>query len=80
MQNLEQSDGSEKYLGQKTTDTMVQIQHDCMVVRVCQEAYVEARQSVQWISAGHWSRSFQASFRDSSECSDHRCKENFQDE
>ena len=25
----------------------------------------------------HWSRSFQASFRDSSECSDHRCKKKF---
>ena len=33
-----------------------------MVVRICQEAYVEARQSVQYVSAGHWSRSFQASF------------------
>ena len=43
------------------------------------KAYVEARQSVQWISAGHSSRSFQASFRDSSECSDHRCKKNFPD-
>ena len=42
-----------------------------MVVRKCQKAHVEARQGVQWISAGHWSRSFQASFRDSSECSDH---------
>ena len=25
-------------------------------------------------------RSFQASFRDPSECSDHRCEKNFQDE
>ena len=32
------------------------------------------------ISAGHWSRSFQASSRDSSECSDHCCEKNFQDE
>ena len=46
---------------------------------VCKKAYVEARQSVQWVSAGHWGRSFQASFRDSSECSDHRCEENVQD-
>ena len=61
--------------------TREQLQNlDCMVVQVCQKAYVEARQAVQWISAGHWSRSFQASFRDSSECSDHRCKKNFQDE
>ena len=31
-----------------------------MVVRICQKAYVEARQSVQWVSAGHWGRSFGA--------------------
>ena len=37
-------------------------------------------QSVQCLSAGHWSRSFQASFCYSSECSDHRSKENFRDE
>ena len=35
-----------------------QSQHDCMVVRVCQEAYVEAQQNVHCVSAGHWSRSF----------------------
>ena len=58
---------------------MVQSQHDCMVVRKYQEAYIEARQSVQYVSAGHWSRSFQASFLNSSECSDHRRKENLQD-
>ena len=45
-------------MGQKTTDGVVQSQHDCMVIRVCQEAYVEAQQSVQGASAGHWSRSF----------------------
>ena len=32
MQNLEHSDGNEKDMGQKTTDAMVQSQHDCMVV------------------------------------------------
>ena len=58
MQNLENSDGSEKDKGQKTTDAMVQGQHDCMVLRVYQETYVEAQQSVQCVSAGHWSRSF----------------------
>ena len=58
MQNLEQSIGSEKDMGQMTTDAMVQSQHDCMVVQVCQESYVEAQQSVQCVSAGHWSRSF----------------------
>ena len=46
---------------------MVQSQHDCMVVRVCQEAYVEAQQSLQCVSAGHWSMRFQASFCNSSE-------------
>ena len=77
MQNLEQSDGSEKDMGQKTTDAMVQSQHDCMVVRVCQETYVEAQQSVQCVSAGNWSRSFQASFCNSSECSNYRSEEKF---
>ena len=43
------SDGSEKDIGQKTTDALVQSQHDCMVVRICQEAYVEAQQSVQCV-------------------------------
>ena len=47
-----------------------------MAVRICQKAYAEARQSVQWVSAGHWDRSFQASFRDSLGCSDHRCEKN----
>ena len=43
-----------------------------MVVRVCQEDFVGAQQSVQRVSAGHWSRSFQASFCNSSEFSNHR--------
>ena len=79
MQDSEHSDGSKKDMGKKTTDAMVYSQHDCMVVGICQKAYVEARQSVQWVSAGHWGRSFQASFRDSSECSYHRGEENFQE-
>ena len=74
MQNLEHSDGSEEKMGQETTDDMVLSQHDCMVVRVCQEAYVEAQKGVQCVSAGYWSRSFQASFCDSSKCGDH-CSE-----
>ena len=37
MQNLEHSDGNDNDMGQKTTDAMVQNQHDCMVVRVCQK-------------------------------------------
>ena len=58
MQNFEHSDGSEKDMGQMTTDAMVQSPHDSMVVRVGQETYVEAQQSVQCVSAGHWSGSF----------------------
>ena len=77
MQNLKHSDGSEKDVGQNTTDALVQSQHDCMVIRVCQEAYVEAQQSVQCVSAGNWSRTFQASFCNSSEFGNHRCEENF---
>ena len=46
-------------------------------IRVCQETYVEAQQSVHCASSGHWSRSFQASFCNSSECSNHRSEENF---
>ena len=38
-----------------------------MVVRICHEANVEARQSVQYVSAGHWCRSFQACFSRMSE-------------
>ena len=53
MQDSEHSDGSEKDMGKKTTDATVPSQHDCMVVRICQETYVEARQSVQYVSAGH---------------------------
>ena len=45
-----------------------------------QDAYVEARQSVQYVSAGHWIRSFQAGFFNSAECSDHRREENLQDQ
>ena len=41
MQNPEHCDGSEKDMGQKTTEAMIQSQNDCMVVRICQEAYVE---------------------------------------
>ena len=77
MQNLEHSDGREKDMGQKTTDALVQSQHDCMVVRVSHEAYVEAQQSVKCVSAGHWTRSFQASFCNSSEYSNHISEDNF---
>ena len=58
MQNLEHSDGSEKDMGRKTIDAMAQSQLDWMVIRICQEAYVETQQSVQCVSAGYWSKSF----------------------
>ena len=73
------SDGSDESMGQKTTDAMVQSQHDCMVVRVCQKAYVEAQQSVQCVPAGHWIGNIQASFRNASECSEYRSEKNVQD-
>ena len=38
---LKDSDGSEENMDQKTTDAMVQSQHDCLVERLCQEACVE---------------------------------------
>ena len=49
MQNFEHSDGSEKDMSQKMTDAMVQSQHDCMLLRICQEAYVKTQQSVQCV-------------------------------
>ena len=75
MQNLEYSDGSEKNRGQKTTDVLVQSQLDCMVVRVCQEAYVEAQHNVQFVSDGNRIESFQTSFCKASECSNNRSEE-----
>ena len=63
-------------MGQKTTDAMFQSQHDCMVVRGCKEAYVEAQQGVQFAPDGHRIKSFQASFCNASECSDYRSEEN----
>ena len=62
MQNLEYCDGSEKNMGQKTTDVVAQNPHDCMCVRVCEEAYVEAQQSLQFVSDGHRIGRFQTSF------------------
>ena len=72
MQNLDHFDGRKENMGLKTTDAMVQSQHDCLVVRVGQKAEVETQESVQFLSDGHRSRSFQKSFRDASECSNHR--------
>ena len=38
MQSPEHSDGSGKNMGLKTTNAVVQSQHDCIVVRVYQKA------------------------------------------
>ena len=62
------------------TDAMVQSHHDCMVVRVCQKWYVEAQQSVQFVSDGPRDRSFPTSFLDASECLDHHSEENIETE
>ena len=67
VQKPEHFDRSEKDMGQEATDAMV--------IRICQEDYVEAQQSVQCVSDGHWSRSFEASSCDSSECSNHSSEE-----
>ena len=37
MLNHDHFDGSEENMAQKTIDTMVQSQHDCLVLRVCQQ-------------------------------------------
>ena len=55
---------SKENLGQKTTNAMIQIQNDCLLVRVCQKAYIEQHQGVQIVLSGYMIRSFQASFRD----------------
>ena len=80
MESLEHSDGSEESMDLKTTDVMIQSKHDCMVVRVGQEADVKAHQSVQFVPDGHRIRSFEASFCNASECSGHRSEENVESE
>ena len=52
MQNLEHSDVSDKNLGQTTTDAVVQSQHDYMLVRICQKAYVKVRHSAYQLDIG----------------------------
>ena len=77
MQNLKYSDGSEKNMGQKTTDARVRSQHDCMIVRVCQKhTYNEAKHSVQFVSGIQRVRSFRTSFCDTSGSSDYHSEEN----
>ena len=41
--------------------------------------FVETHQSVQFVPTGHRTRSFQATFRDSSKCRDYRFEENSED-
>ena len=38
-------------MGQKTTDVMVQSQHEFMVERVSQKGYVDGQHSAQFVSA-----------------------------
>ena len=80
MQTFEHSDGCEENMCQKTTDAMVKSQHDCLVVRVCQKAYVEAQQNVQFVSDARRIGSFQTSFCNTLECSNNRSKENVKNE
>ena len=72
MQNLEHFDGIKEDMGKKTTDAKIQSHHYCLVVRVCQKAYVETQQSVQFVPDGHKIGSLQASFCNTSECSNYR--------
>ena len=76
MQIIERSDRSYKNMVQNTTDAMIQSQHDYLVVRVCQKAYVEAQQSINFVSDGHRIRSFQAYFCDPTEFSNYRSEKN----
>ena len=67
-------------MGHKTTDAVVQSQYDFMIVRICQEVYVEAQQSVEFVSDGHRIGSFQTSFCNVSECSGYRGEESVENE
>ena len=51
---------------------MPRSQHDCLVFRVCQKAYVKTQPSVQLVPDSHKVESFQASFHNTSECSNYR--------
>ena len=74
MQNLEYSDGSKEDMDQKTIDAIVQSQHDRLFSRVCQEAYVEAQQSLQLVPDGNRFGGFQA------ECSNYRGEKNVEND
>ena len=49
-----------------------------LVKRICEKAYVEAHQSVLFVSTGQRIKSFHASFLDSSECGNHCGEEDFE--
>ena len=63
-------------MGQKTSDPLVQSQHDCLIVRVCQKPNVGKQHRVHFLSDGHRIRSFQASLRNPSECTNYRSEKN----
>ena len=73
MQNF---DGIKEKMVQKTTDVMIQSQHDSLVVRFWQKAYVVAQQAVQFVSDRHRIGSFQASFRNTSENTNYPSEKN----
>ena len=58
----------EKNKGLETTDAMVQSQHDCLVLRVCPRAWVEAQHSVQFVANRLGSEVFKRVFCDASKC------------
>ena len=62
MQNLERSDGKKENMGQKTTDAMVQSQHGCLIVRVCQKHMSKHSRVCSWhrmdIGSGTFKRAF----------------------
>ena len=80
MQHFEHSNGSKEDMGQKRTDPMVQSQNDGLVVLLCQQAYGEAQQSVQFVPDGQRIGSFQASFCDPSECSNYISEKSVEDD
>ena len=76
MQNIEHSDGSKENMSQKTSAALVQSQHDCLMVRVCQKPNVGKQQRVHFLSDEHRIRSFQASLCNPSECTNYRSEKN----
>ena len=63
----------------KTDDAMVWSHYDCLVVRMCQKAYNETKQSQQLLLAGPRVGSFPAKFCDGSVCGKDCSEKNFED-